>query len=92
MVYKRLLKKKFVKLAIARKIKSFTVCPNKVAPQSTMFAAHVEVNRITGSDGNITKEAIERFLNEFSYYNCNYELGYYISFYITPEDMVKKEE
>ena len=33
----------------------------------------------------------DRTVNEYEYYNCNAELGYYASYYVTEEDLASHE-
>ena len=40
---------------------------------------------ILDSDSNINK--FDRAVNNYEYYNCNAELGYYAHYYVTPEDL-----
>lgn len=36
---------------------------------------------VKGFSVELTQESLERTINEFEYYNCNSELGYYTHFY-----------
>lgn len=64
--------------ATARKLynakKAVTIIPCKCHPGGAWFTGFEMEN-----DGSRT---FDQFVNEFTYYNCNYELGTYPAFYV----------
>ena len=75
-----------------KKGEELLVCPCNMSPVS-QFAFHTKitdeqkqrashfVNNSIVWKGDVETTAWNIFLNNFYYYNCNYELGYYASFY-----------
>ena len=59
--------------ALFEQHKPVIIIPCKCRIGSAWFTGHEMVN--DGSRG------FDQFVNEFSYYNCNYETGYYPAFY-----------
>ena len=53
-----------------------------------MWVSPVEISLLTCKhDAN----KFDRSVNDFEYYNCNAELGYYASYYVTEEDIASHE-
>lgn len=77
--FKRVNRKGFIHWFKRQNYKSFILCPNKVSPYSDLFA-HVVNGQVLNEQWDF--EGIEKFLNYFEVYNCNYELGYYLKYYI----------
>ena len=56
------------------------IVPFKVYPNyNNMWIQPIMIN-------NFTNENFDSRVNNFEYYNCNYELGYYTSFYIAEDE------
>ena len=56
----------------------------KVRPYNNMWIAPAEINKTKLSEYGVT---FDQFINEFTFYNCNSELGYYPGYYL-PEEVV----
>ena len=61
--------------------KPVVIIPCKCHPESVWFTGFEMEN-----DGSRT---FDQFVNEFTYYNCNYELGRYPAFYVYGEGSAK---
>ena len=44
------------------------------------------------TDSKEDSNKFDRAVNEYEYYNCNAELGYYAHYYVSEEDYAKYEE
>ncbi len=47
--------------------------------------SNIWVNPFEVKTENLTKEDFEKFCNSVIYYNCNYEMGYYLNYYYMEE-------
>lgn len=74
--YKRVTKKTAIKAFLQGK--NLYILPCKARLDSIWFSPYL----ITKNDDCKTVEDLEKLFNSFIYYNCNNELGKYISYYI----------
>lgn len=52
------------------------------------WVSPVEISLLTCAH---SANKFDRTVNEYEYYNCNAELGYYASYYVTEEDLASHE-
>ena len=55
---------------------------NKVAPNGVWISGYEMNKEDIKNKGGITSSDFDTVVNNFEYYNCNYEVGYYTSFYV----------
>lgn len=77
--FKRVNRKRFINWFKTSEYKSFILCGSKCSPYSEMFSSIIN-SQILREHFDFT--TIENFLNHFEVMNCNYELGYYLKYYI----------
>lgn len=58
--------------------------PCKMNPEN-MYQKPMQFNRMNSKHNNF-----DSIINSYEYYNCNYELGYYVAFYITRKEYDNK--
>ena len=79
-------KYKRIRKDVARKLfkegKTIYLTPsNMVATDSGLWIKPYPINNRAGQD-----QDFDDIVNNFEYYNCNYELGYYTNFWIKEEE------
>lgn len=68
--------------------KDVYMLPNRLSP-ANIWMPPALMTRPDDEDGEIHNNAnlFERIENAYSYYNCNFEVGDYVSFYVRDADM-----
>lgn len=66
--------------------KTIRLTSSNLSP-TNIWGAFVDINKKIAEEND---ETLPKILNAFSYYNCNYQSGKYISFWIDKEQMAVK--
>lgn len=80
--YTQVQKAQFKKLFNENKV--MYIIPNKANPFFMVELGH-EIQK-TELEKLIDYDGIEKFLNMFTFYNCNSELGYYLNYYLVEQE------
>jgi len=80
--YERISKAAAFKLFCAGE--ALRVAPCKYRPDNQCILSDLTKDGMRSLGYDITSDDVlfDRFVNDYTYYNCNYEVGYYLAFYI----------